>query len=147
MLIYGTPQNKPSKAPGKWSNCILKKRSQNLQLDIFPLQGDYKTQLKKRVHSEIQISNKIKLEPNIMPFAFFFSKSVSIPSDINSGPKISLPGPALSLPGTCIIASDDLHFLFQDLNFLFRDLHYCLRDLHYHFQDLQYCFRTCTILT
>ena len=112
MLIYGTPQNKPTKVPGKWSNYILKKRSQNLQLDIFPLQGDYKTQLKERVHSEIKISNKIKLEPNIMPFAFFFSKSVSIPSDINSSPKILLPGPALSLPGTYIITSRDLHYCF-----------------------------------
>ena len=40
-----------------------------------------------------------------MPFDFFFSKSVSFPSDLNSGQKISLPGPALSLPGTCIFAS------------------------------------------
>ena len=40
--------------------------------------------IKERVHSEMKISDKIKLDPNIMPFAFFFSKSVSIPSDINS---------------------------------------------------------------
>ena len=60
----------------------------------------------------MKISDKIKLDPNIMPFAFFFSKSVSIPSDINSSPKISLPGPALSLPGTCIITSKDLHYCF-----------------------------------
>merc|ERR1719206_1363076 len=48
-----------------------------------------------------------------MPFAFFFSKSVSIPSDINSSPKISLPEPALSLPGTCIITYRDLHYCFR----------------------------------
>ena len=47
----------------------------------------------------MKISGKIKLNPNIMLFAFFFSKSFSIPSDINFSPKISLPGPALSLPG------------------------------------------------
>ena len=28
---------------------------------------------KERVHSEMKISGKIKLDPNIMPFAFFFS--------------------------------------------------------------------------
>ena len=65
--------------------------------------------LKERVHSETKIMDKIKLDQNIMPFIFFFSKSVSIPSDINSSLKISLPGPALSLAGTCIIASEDLH--------------------------------------
>ena len=58
--------------------------------------------LKERVHSEMKISDKIKLDPNIMPFAFFFYKNVSFTSDINSGPKISLPGPALLLP--------DLHY-------------------------------------
>ena len=36
----------------------------------------------------MKISYKIKLDPSIMPFAFFFTKSVSIPSDINSNPKI-----------------------------------------------------------
>ena len=76
--------------------------------------------IKERVHSEMKISDKIKLDPNIMPFVLFFSKSVSIPSDINSGRKISLLGPALSLPGICIIASEDLHFLFKDLHYCFR---------------------------
>ena len=51
--------------------------------------------IKEKVHSEMKISDKIELDPNIMSFSFFFSKSVSIPSAINSGPKISLPGPAL----------------------------------------------------
>ena len=51
--------------------------------------------LKERVHSEMKISDRIKLDPNIMPFAFFFSKSVSIPSNIISSLKMSLPGPAL----------------------------------------------------
>ena len=55
------------------------------------------TKLKERVHSEMKISEQIKLDPNIMMFVFFFSKSVSCPSDINSGPKMSLPGPALLL--------------------------------------------------
>ena len=50
----------------------------------------------------MKISDKIKFDPNIMPFALFFPKTVSIPSDINSGPKISLPGPALSLPGPAL---------------------------------------------
>ena len=71
----------------------------------------------ERVHSKIKFFDKIKLDPNIMLFALFFSKNVSIPSDINSGPKISLPG-------TCIITFEDLHF---------------------HFWDLHYCFRTCII--
>ena len=53
-----------------------------------------------RLHSDMKIDDKIKLDPNIMPF-----KSVPIPSDLNAGPKISLPG-------TCIFASEDLHFLF-----------------------------------
>ena len=87
--------------------------------------------LKERVHSETKIIDKIQFT--------FFSKSVSFPSDITSGHKISFPGPVLSLPGTCIIASEDLHFYFWDLYFHFRDL-------HYHFQDLHYCFRTCIIL-
>ena len=59
--------------------------------------------LKEMVHSEMKNSEKIKLGPNIMPFASIFFKSVSFPSDINSDAKISLPGPALSLPWTCII--------------------------------------------
>ena len=65
---------------------------------------------KERVPSDMKISDKIKLDPNIVPFAFFFSKSASFPSDINSGPKISLPWAGLSLPGTWTIASEDLHF-------------------------------------
>ena len=72
--------------------------------------------LKERVHSEMKIIDKIQFT--------FFSKSVSFPSDITSGHKISFPGPVLSLPGTCIIASEDLHF---------------------HFRDLHFCFRTCII--
>ena len=68
--------------------------------------------VKKRIHSDMKISDKIKLDLNIMPFAFFFSTSVPIPSDINinsrdlhycfRGPAFSLPGPALLLP--------DLHY-------------------------------------
>ena len=77
----------------------------------------YTIHFKERVHSEMKISYKIKLDPSIMPFAFFFSKNVSIPSDINSSPKIPLPGPALSLPGTCIITSRDLHYCFRGLAF------------------------------
>merc|ERR1711954_8812 len=88
------------------------------------------TMLKERLHSEMKISDKIKLDPNIMPFAFFFSKSVSIPSDIQFRPQnitsrtciitsrdlhYHFQGPALSLPGTCIIASKALHFHFRDL--------------------------------
>ena len=83
----------------------------------FDLAGRKCTCLKERVHSEMKISYKIKLDPSIMPFAFFFSKNVSIPSDINSSPKIPLPGPALSLPGTCIITSRDLHYCFRGLAF------------------------------
>ena len=100
---------------------------------------------KERVHSEMKISYKIKLDPSIMPFAFFFSKNVSIPSDINSSPKIPLPGPALSLPGTCIITSRDLHYCFRLPALMHSDLYFYFQDLHYHFQDLHYYFRTCII--
>ena len=100
-------------------------------LRVEPNKAQVYLLFKERVHSEMKISDKIKLDPNIMPFAFFFSKNVSIPSDINSSPKYHFQdlhyhfqGPALSLPGTCIIASEDLHF---------------------HFRDLHYCFRTCII--
>ena len=47
-----------------------------------------------------------------MLFAFFFSNSVSITSDIKSGPEISPLGPALSLQGTCIFISIILHYCF-----------------------------------
>ena len=79
--------------------------------------------------SETKLMDKIKLDPNIVQFAFFFSKSVSFPSDINSGHKILLPGPALSLPGTCIIASKDLHYCFRGPALLLPDLHFHLRTL------------------
>ena len=59
--------------------------------------------VKERVHSEMKISYKMKLHPSIMLFAFFFSESVSFPSDINSSPEISLPGPAFSLPGPALL--------------------------------------------
>ena len=45
-----------------------------------------------------------------------FYRSVSIPSGINSGPKISLPGPAFLLLG--------LAFLFPDLHYHFQERHY-----------------------
>ena len=101
----------------------------------------------------MKISNKIKLAPNIMLFAFFVSKSVSFPSEINSGPKISLPGPALSLPGTCIIISRDLHYCFRGHAFSLPGPALLLPGLHYHFQGpalllLRTCIfssRTCII--
>ena len=62
---------------------------------------------KERVHIEMKISDKIKLDPNIMPFAFFYSKAfLFLPTSILA-PKYHLrdlhynfQGPALSLPGT-----------------------------------------------
>ena len=58
---------------------------------------------------ENKISNEIKLlDPNIVPIAFFFSRSVSFPSDMNSDHKISLPGPVSLLP--------DLHFTVNSLS-------------------------------
>ena len=66
--------------------------------------------MKKRVILEIKISNEIKLlDPNFVSIAFFFARSVSFSSDINSDHKISLPGPVSLLP--------DLHFT---VNFLSR---------------------------
>ena len=85
--------------------------------------------IKERVHSEMKISDKVKLNSNILTFAFFFYRSVSFSSYINSGHTISLPGPASSPPGTCIITTENLHFH--------------LRDLHYRFLDLHYCFWSC----
>ena len=48
-------------------------------------------------------TNQIKLHLNSLVLAVKLSKSVSCPSDINSGNKISIPEPALLLPETCII--------------------------------------------
>ena len=80
--------------------------------------------IKERVHSEMKFSEKIKIDPNFMPFALFFSKSVSIPSNINSSPKISLPG-------TCIITSRDLHYCFWGPAFSLPGPALLLPELHY----------------
>ena len=84
----------------------------------------------------MKISEKTKLDPNILPFAFFLV-FLFLPTLIPTpkynfrdlhyhfhGPAFSLSGPALLLP----------------------DRHYHFRDLHYHFQDLHYCFQTFIIL-
>ena len=131
----------------KWLSPYVIGLRSNLFKQFFFCQASVilETSVKERVHSETKIMDKIKLDPNLVLFPFFFFKSVSFPFDINSGHKISLPGPALSLPGTCIITSEDLHYCFRGPAFslpgpalLLPDLHYHFWDLHYHFQDLHY---------
>ena len=108
----------------------------------FDLAGRKCTCLKERVHSEMKIMDKMKLDPNIVLFAFFFSKSVSSPSNINSGHKISLP--------TCIITSRDLHYCFRGPALLL--LRTCIIASRPAFSlpgpalSLHYCLQTCNFL-
>ena len=104
----------------------------------------YISPVKERVHSEMKISVKTKVNLNIVTFAFvlekcfFFFRHQFRPHNITSAGTCNITsrdlhhhiqGPTLSPPGTCIITSKDMPFH--------------LRDLHYHFQELHYCFRTC----
>ena len=119
-------------------------RKHEVKHDFGPL---CQASLKERIHSEMKIFDQIKFSSNIVPFAFIFSKNVSLPSALNNSQKISLPGPALSLPGTCIITSRELHYCFRGPAFSLPGPAILLSDLHYHFQDLHYCFRTCIIFS
>ena len=44
----------------------------------------------------MKITDKIKSNSNIVPFALIFSKSVSYPYNTKSGRKIEVPGPAVT---------------------------------------------------